>query len=176
VLAQKTDRVSRLVCGLLITYDVIRHWPVHECCISNCEKSIPHRQSATPHHNTLSDAAIAMATPGRCLATATKNLKNRSIATIPQRTITSSTRNSFATSRNATALNTTCLKELQRAQIGVEKSANSLRGQIRAFSQSASRNKLKTIDQIRARNKGGVCSIRFEEHLSDDMGVPWLAS
>ncbi|XP_014552678.1 hypothetical protein COCVIDRAFT_109767 [Bipolaris victoriae FI3] len=96
-----------------------------------------------------------MSTPSRCLATAAKNLRNSRIATVPQRAFASSTTNALASSRNGTAPKTTCLRELQRTQISSGKTAGSLGGQTRTFSQSASRSKLKTIDQIRARNKGG---------------------
>ncbi|KNG47507.1 SCO1 protein [Stemphylium lycopersici] len=96
-----------------------------------------------------------MSAPSRCLATATRNLKNAPAARISQRTFASSTSNSLASPRNATARNTTCLRELQRAQNGSGQTASSHQGQTRTFSQSASRRALKTIDQIRARNKGG---------------------
>lgn len=99
-----------------------------------------------------------MSTPSRCLVTATRNLKNAPAARISQRTFASSILNSLASQRNATARNTTCLRELQRAQNGSGKVASSNRGQTRTFAQSTSRKALKTIDQIRARNKGGVCS------------------
>lgn len=114
---------------------------------------------APPDHQNPFDIATTMSTPSRCLATAAKNLRNSRIATVPQRAFASSTTNALASSRNGTAPKTTCLRELQRTQISSGKTAGSFGGQTRTFSQSASRSKLKTIDQIRARNKGGVRSI-----------------
>lgn len=111
---------------------------------------------APQDHQRPFDIATTMSTPSKCLATAAKNLRNPRIATVPQQAFASSTTNALAYSRSGTAPKTTCLRELQRIQNGAGKTASSLGGQTRTFSQSASRSKLKTIDQIRARNKGGV--------------------
>jgi hypothetical protein len=97
-----------------------------------------------------------MAAPSRCLATATKNIQSPRAARITSRTFASSTSSLVASWRKVTAGNTTCLRELQMAQNGQRRVASNIQGQTRNFSQSASRTKLKTIDQIRARNKGGV--------------------
>jgi hypothetical protein len=98
-----------------------------------------------------------MSAPSRCIAAATRGLQSNSSPRVTQRTFASHTSNPVASSRKATAGNTTCLRELQRTQQEAGRAANSVQGQTRTFSQSTSRSKLKTIDQIRARNKGGVC-------------------
>jgi protein SCO1/2 len=81
-----------------------------------------------------------MAAPTRCAASAVKALRS-SIA--PRRTFASSALNSTASSR-------TCLREAQRLAAAAPR---------RTFAQTASRNKLKTIDQIRTRNKGGPFNV-----------------
>lgn len=85
-----------------------------------------------------------MAAPTRCAAGAVKALRS-SIAPrpAPHRTFASSALNSTVSSR-------TCLREAQRLAVAAPR---------RTFAQTASRNKLKTIDQIRARNKGGPFNV-----------------
>lgn len=95
---------------------------------------------------------------------ATKVLENSAAPRIARRTFASSS-NSTATSRTTTHGSLRCLRETQRTVVQAGEAASGLRGQIRSFSQSASRGALKTIDQIKARNKGGVCSASFRpEH------------
>ncbi|RYN22488.1 hypothetical protein AA0113_g3555 [Alternaria arborescens] len=96
-----------------------------------------------------------MAAPTRCMATATRSIQNPQAARITYRTFASSTSSLAASSRKVAAANTTCLRQLQTARNAAGKAATSCQSQTRNFSQSASRSKLKTIDQIRARNKGG---------------------
>ncbi|CAN9175589.1 unnamed protein product [Alternaria alternata] len=96
-----------------------------------------------------------MAAPTRCMATATRSIQNPQAARITYRTFASSTSSPAASSRKVAAANTTCLRQLQTARNASGKAATSCQDQTRNFSQSASRSKLKTIDQIRARNKGG---------------------
>jgi hypothetical protein len=100
-----------------------------------------------------------MAAPTRCMATATRSLQSPQAARITYRTFASSTSSPAASSRKVAAANTTCLRQLQTARNAYGKAATSCQSQTRNFSQSASRSKLKTIDQIRARNKGGVCLV-----------------
>lgn len=76
-----------------------------------------------------------MSAPCRLAAGATRALERTAVPRIARRTFASIP--SRTTSR--------CLREAQRPVQGT-----------RTFTQSASRNKLKTIDQIRARNRGGV--------------------
>ncbi|KAI5372084.1 hypothetical protein J4E82_009226 [Alternaria postmessia] len=96
-----------------------------------------------------------MAAPTRCMATATRSIQNPQAARITYRTFASSTSSPAASSRKVAAANTTCLRQLQTARNASGKAETSCQSQTRNFSQSASRSKLKTIDQIRARNKGG---------------------
>ncbi|CAN9326269.1 unnamed protein product [Alternaria alternata] len=96
-----------------------------------------------------------MAAPTRCMATATRSIQNPQAARITYRTFASSTSSPAASSRKVAAANTTCLRQLQTARNASAKAVTSCQSQTRNFSQSASRSKLKTIDQIRARNKGG---------------------
>ncbi|KAF7677351.1 sco1 protein [Alternaria burnsii] len=96
-----------------------------------------------------------MAAPARCMATATRSIQSSQAARITYRTFASSTSSPAASSRKVAAANTTCLRQLQTARNASGKAATSCQSQTRNFSQSASRSKLKTIDQIRARNKGG---------------------
>lgn len=100
-----------------------------------------------------------MSVPSRCLATATKGLQIGPVAQAARRTFASRTANSIASLRTAPGGNTTCLREAQRLRNGGLKNASNMQGQTRTFSQSALRYKLKTIDQIKARNKGGVRAI-----------------
>ncbi|KAF1831770.1 SCO1 protein [Decorospora gaudefroyi] len=93
-----------------------------------------------------------MSAPSRCIAAAARGFKSIPVARISHRTITSHTSTPAASLRQAIGGNTTCLRALQRAK---EESSKNGAGRIRNFTQSASRSKLKTIDQIRARNKGG---------------------
>jgi hypothetical protein len=123
------------------------------------KKSIPHHERTTPRRHTLHIYAITMSAPSRCLATASRSLKNTPATRIAHRSLASTTSNSITSSWKATGGNTTCLREAQRIQTSGIRAAGGYQGQIRTFSQSASRSKLKTIDQIRARNKGGVCHV-----------------
>jgi len=106
-----------------------------------------------------------MSAPCRLAIGATRALESGAAPRMARRTLAS--QSSASTSARAVrGTNTQCLRESQLSNAGTSRSANSLRGQTRTFTQSASRNKLKTIDQIRARNKGGVCSCLFWSHAS----------
>ena len=96
---------------------------------------------------------IAMSTSSRCIAAAARSAPTARIA---QRTVASHISNLATSLRTAPGGNGICLRELQRARMGAGSTASGLACQMRGFSQSTSRSKLKTIDQIRARNKGGV--------------------
>ncbi|KAH6852718.1 SCO1/SenC-domain-containing protein [Alternaria alternata] len=96
-----------------------------------------------------------MAAPTRCMATATRSIQTPQAARITYRTFASSTSSPAASSRKVAVGNTTCLRQLQTARNASGKATTSCQSQTRNFSQSVSRSKLKTIDQIRARNKGG---------------------
>lgn len=95
--------------------------------------------------------AINMSAPSRCRAAATKALP---AARISQRTFASNRLKVAASSRPTPG--GVCLRETQRMRLGSEGCTSKVPRQMRLFSQSAPRSKLKTIDQIRARNKGGV--------------------
>ncbi|CAN9266021.1 unnamed protein product [Alternaria alternata] len=122
-----------------------------------------------------------MAAPTRCMATATRSIQSPQAARITYRTFASSTSSPAASSRKVAAANTTCLRQLQTARNATGKAATSCQSQTRNFSQSASRSKLKTIDQIRARNKGGqskqkaLASPKWAGpfHLVDHNGKPF---
>ena len=102
-----------------------------------------------------------MSAPCRLAIGATRALESGAAPRVARRTFVS--HSSTSTSSRATrGTNTQCLREAQLSSAGTSRSATSLRGQTRTFTQSASRNKLKTIDQIRARNRGGVCSSFFQ--------------
>ncbi|KAF2034531.1 SCO1 protein [Setomelanomma holmii] len=60
----------------------------------------------------------------------------------------------YSSSQRLAGRGTQCLREAQRATISSQ-TARVSQSQIRSFSQTTSRNKLKTIDQIKARNRGG---------------------
>jgi hypothetical protein len=94
---------------------------------------------------------------------ATKALENSAAPRIARRTFASSS-NSKATPRTTTHRSLRCLREIQRAGIETGRAGSACKAQTRSFSQSASRSALKTIDQIKARNKGGVCSTLSRPH------------
>ena len=86
-----------------------------------------------------------MAATTRCAAGAAKALTGSVAPCFAHRTFASSALNSTASSSSRT-----CLRQAQRLAAAAPR---------RTFAQTASRNKLKTIDQIRARNKGGPFNI-----------------
>jgi hypothetical protein len=110
-----------------------------------------------------------MSTSCRLAVGAAKALENSAAPRIARRTFASASSKPISTSRTATYGSLRCLRETQRTGTEAGHAANGLRGQTRSFSQSASRSKLKTIDQIRARNKGGVCSSSYSD-LRMDLG------
>ncbi|OAL05668.1 SCO1 protein [Phaeosphaeriaceae sp. SRC1lsM3a] len=87
-----------------------------------------------------------MSSSCRLTASLAKSLENTATPRIARRT--------FATSNSKTAPRETlrCLKTPQRPILEVSRNTGS---QARSFTQSASRSALKTIDQIKARNRGG---------------------
>jgi hypothetical protein len=85
-----------------------------------------------------------------------KTLENSAAPRIARRTFASHNSNSTS-ARAATNGSLRCLRESQKPTIEAGMAMSGARSQTRSFTQSASRNKLKTIDQIRARNRGGVC-------------------
>ena len=100
-----------------------------------------------------------------CIAGAFNSLRAAPALRGPLRT---SARRSFASthsstspilSRTAAAQNTSCQLGRRGQAQGAGYVAGRSRGQIRAFSSSTPRSALKTIEQVRARNKGGVCCI-----------------
>lgn len=103
-----------------------------------------------------------MSAPGRLAVRAA-----RSLETAAARRTFASDASISSSSRRITGRSTQCLREAQRvtSQAGV---AGSSQSQTRSFSQTISRNKLKTIDQIKARNKGGVCRIRSSVPAEND--------
>ncbi|KAH7381622.1 SCO1/SenC-domain-containing protein [Pyrenochaeta sp. MPI-SDFR-AT-0127] len=96
-----------------------------------------------------------MSAPCRSAVGAVKALRSSSATSAARRTFTSQTSNSRAPLQPAARGNSICLREFKKFPSGGYKLAGNFQGQMRSFSQSASRTKLKTIDQIRARNKGG---------------------
>ncbi|KAF2856521.1 SCO1 protein [Plenodomus tracheiphilus IPT5] len=96
-----------------------------------------------------------MSAPSGCIAAASKSLRSAPVARVAQRSFASKTPNSTLPSRMKVRGNAICLRDVQRLQNKQGRAIGTLQGQIRAFSQSTPRSKLKTIDQIRARNKGG---------------------
>jgi hypothetical protein len=118
---------------------------------------------------------FSMAAPSRFTATATKTLKNASASRVAHRTFASQTSNSVAPLRTIPRGNTVCLREVQRLRSNSRRTAISSQEQIRLFSQSSSRQKLKTIDQIRARNKGGVRSPQKPRSETGSEGIgTWI--
>jgi hypothetical protein len=132
-----------------------RAWPGARSHLKSLE-TLPQHQFPTPRRHRVSDNNTQMAAPTKCMATAMRNISSPQAARVTHRTFAFSTSSPVASSRKAAARNLTCRRELQTTQMGLRKAANSCWGHKRCFSQSAPRSKLKTIDQIRARNKGGV--------------------
>jgi hypothetical protein len=97
-----------------------------------------------------------MSAPCRLAVGVTKTLENSAAPRIAHRTFASHSSNSTS-ARAATNGCLRCLRESQKPTIEAGMAMSGARSQTRSFTQSASRNKLKTIDQIRARNRGGVC-------------------
>jgi hypothetical protein len=89
---------------------------------------------------------------------AAKSLENGAAPRIARRTFASCSSKPTPTSRTTTNGSLRCLRETQSTGINAGQTASGLKVQARLFSQSTSRNALKTIDQIKARNKGGVRS------------------
>jgi protein SCO1/2 len=98
-----------------------------------------------------------MSAPCRLAVGVTRTLENSAAPRIARRTFASHSSNSISAARAATNGSLRCLRETQRSTVEAGKAVGSVRTQTRSFTQSASRSKLKTIDQIRARNRGGVC-------------------
>lgn len=100
-----------------------------------------------------------MSVPSRCISVLSKRHQNLPISRITQRSFASSTRHPTTSSRTAPRGNTVCLRAAPKTHRDNGRTWKDLQGQIRTFSQSSSRSKLTTIDQIRARNKGGVSTM-----------------
>ncbi|KAH9866397.1 hypothetical protein IAQ61_008402 [Plenodomus lingam] len=96
-----------------------------------------------------------MSAPTRCMVAASKSLQSAPIARVAQRSFASSASKSIASVRTAPRSNALCVRESRVLQNKRRKTIVGPQSQMRQFSQSTSRSKLKTIDQIRARNKGG---------------------
>jgi hypothetical protein len=111
---------------------------------------------ATPHRPQPHIQLIEMSAPCRIAVGAAKTFENSATPLVARRTFASHTSNSTSVSRTATRGSLRCLRETRRTALSAGETANNLRSQSRAFSQSTSRSALKTIDQIKARNKGGV--------------------
>jgi len=141
---------------------IIRDGPCIELTFANCRTS----QRAHEDHFTTPSAPIdlieAMSGPCRNVIGASRAFESSAVPRLARRTFASQTSTSTPSSRVLLGTKLQCLREAQRANSSL-KCANSLREQTRSFTQSTSRSKLKTIDQIKARNKGGVrtrCCIR----------------
>ena len=119
-------------------------------------ESLPQHHFATPRRHTVSNINTPMAAPMKCMATAVRSNSGPRAARVTHRTFAFSTSSPVASSRKPSAGNATCRRGLQTTRIGPKNAASSFQGHTRGFSQSTPRSKLKTIDQIRARNKGGV--------------------
>jgi hypothetical protein len=145
------------LCGLPAEVAIIiRQWPVREAHISNFRR----RHRASPHQrisNISNKPAIAMSTPCRFAAGAARAFESSATPRIARRTFASCGSKSTTPSRTAAGARTQCLRETQRSATALERIARGVQAQTRSFSQTTPRHKLKTIDQIRARNKGGVC-------------------
>jgi hypothetical protein len=108
-----------------------------------------------------------MSTPCRLAIGAARAVENTAAPQIARRTLSTS---SISSSRAQFGKSAQCLRNAQISGARSMKPLDSFRGQARSFTQSASRNKLKTIDQIRARNKGGVCAqSSFHSRIQEKM-------
>lgn len=100
-----------------------------------------------------------MSSSCNCIRGAAKGLRPAAALRLPIRT---SARRSFASSPSSRAQasrtnrSTTCLFGAQKEARPIQSVVNSWRGQTRPFSNSTPRQALKTVEQIKARNKGGV--------------------
>jgi protein SCO1/2 len=97
-----------------------------------------------------------MTAPCRLAIGASRALESCAASHIARRTFASQSSTSISAPRTVSARRTQCLREAQKISAGSASTANSLQRQTRSFTHSAPRSKLKTIDQIKARNKGGV--------------------
>jgi hypothetical protein len=114
--------------------------------------SIPRPLAATAQLN-----LEIMSAPCRISAGLSRTIETTAAPRIARRTFASHSANLTSASPVTTPGGSICLREARRSTICAGQLASVSRGQARSFTQSASRSKLKTIDQIRARNRGGVC-------------------
>lgn len=103
-----------------------------------------------------SNKAIAMSAPCRLAAGTARKIESCAAPQIGRRTFASCSNHPVAPSRTANGAHIRCLREAKRGSFHIREAASSSQAQMRSFSQSTPRNKLNTIDQIKARNKGGV--------------------
>lgn len=136
--------------------------------IRKVERSVHISATRSPHILDAAPFAIEMASSCNCIAGAVGSLRPTAASRVNLNILRSATRRTFASSHNEyaaiptrTMLNsgTQYLVRWSNKSFQNRSLAGSFRGAYegtRSFSNSASRNKLKTIQQVRARNKGGV--------------------
>jgi hypothetical protein len=108
-----------------------------------------------------------MSAPCRISAGLSRTLEITAAPRIARRTFATRSANLTSTSSVTTRGGLKCLREAERSAIGAGKLTSASRAQTRSFTQSASRSKLKTIDQIRARNRGGVCHLVCSAYMRE---------
>jgi len=116
-----------------------------------------HRTSPQQRFPDTSDPTLAMYAPCRIAVGAARALESNAAPRVARRTFTSCGSHSTTPSRTTAGAHTQRLRQAQRSANSLGSSAGGVQAQRRSFSQTTSRHKLKTIDQIRTRNKGGVC-------------------
>jgi hypothetical protein len=129
------------------------------CARSSHLEFLDRGHRASPHQRISenSNPIIAMHMPCRIAAGAARALESNAAPRVARRTFASCSSKSTTPSWTTADARTQCLRQVQRSATSSERIASGVRAQRRPFSQTTSRHKLKTIDQIRARNKGGVC-------------------
>lgn len=120
-----------------------KHFPSTNCLTTSDNQ---HRANDRTYNTTI------MSSSSRLAAGLAKSLESTAAPRIARRTFASSSSKTVAT-QTAPREALRCLRTPQRPANAVP---NSTRCQTRSFTQSASRRALKTIDQIKARNRGGV--------------------
>ncbi|KAJ4286813.1 Cu-binding protein [Kalmusia sp. IMI 367209] len=96
-----------------------------------------------------------------CVSGAARALKSSTALRFPVQTSARRTFASIHSSKNAAASRTIpansprCALKAEKKSLGGARRPNGVQGQLRTFSSSPSWQKLKTIEQVRARNKGG---------------------
>jgi hypothetical protein len=141
--------------------DVIRDGLCSRAChlmLEKVSRSIDTITPPTPYIREPFPVAIAMSSSCNCIAGAVKGLRPTAALRNPLRTAArrSLTSSSTAAPRITTGQGTLCLRRSEVQPQQWRSAVGSLRSEARWFSNTTSRQKLKTIEQVKARNKSGV--------------------